>query len=302
MQNQPKTDQKKPSISIFHEPIVFAKGSSVLISDGFIQRDRDIDYLHTHQVAEIGFCKRGRGIWIIGDRIVSFSDGDVIYIDAYVPHLAQSSKGTTSEWIWLYSEASTVLPLEQGPLVRHSRPVNEMPGGTIYSKKDFLSVHSIITAIIAENSRTAVHSPEILDHLFRAIDLVHFTLSSKKSNATMSLAIRNQPISLNRVAPAIQYLSVHYGEKLQTSKLADLCCMSCTNFGRHFFRATNMSPRDYLMNIRMTMARIELASLSNRKILTIANNCGFPSISSFNRLFIRTFKLTPREYRKKVSA
>ena len=68
--------------------------------------------------------------------------------------------------------------------------------------------------------------------------------------------------------------------------------------GRLFKKEMGIGWHEYCMQIRMTKAEQCLCQ-SNQKIIDIAMECGFNSISYFNRLFREKYNMSPRDYRKK---
>ena len=72
--------------------------------------------------------------------------------------------------------------------------------------------------------------------------------------------------------------------------------MSDTNFRRVFSKALNMSPMQYLRQVRIQKACEQLI-LSSDSVAEIAERVGFRSISTFNRDFKQTMRVSPREWR-----
>lgn len=60
---------------------------------------------------------------------------------------------------------------------------------------------------------------------------------------------------------------------------------------------TGSSFVSYLNEYRLSEAA-QLLRGSDKKILTVANETGFDSLSNFNRQFRQRYGVTPREYRK----
>jgi AraC-like DNA-binding protein len=73
--------------------------------------------------------------------------------------------------------------------------------------------------------------------------------------------------------------------------------MSEPNFRRQFRSVMGISPQAYLLDLRLHMACSLLRS-SALSILTISQETGFETLSSFNRAFRACFKTSPREWRR----
>ena len=114
----------------------------------------------------------------------------------------------------------------------------------------------------------------------------------------MPLATEIQFTVSFEIAPAIGLMSTAYSEDIHNQQLADACNMSEAHFRRQFKHCTGHSPHQYLNSIRIHMA-CGLLKQDDYSILQIALECGFPTLSTFNRQFIHQMKMTPREHRQR---
>jgi len=83
---------------------------------------------------------------------------------------------------------------------------------------------------------------------------------------------------------------------LNNEDFAKLCHLSLSSFKRKFNKVYGESPKKYLIRMKLEKAS---TLLSNPSLLIseIAYDCGFDTISSFNRSFKGHFSLSPTEYR-----
>lgn len=93
------------------------------------------------------------------------------------------------------------------------------------------------------------------------------------------------------------YIDQNYMEDLDLETVAKAVGFSKFHFSRLFKQFTNTSFNDYLNNRRI-QAAIALLSSSELSITEIALMSGFPSISTFNRVFRNIKKCTPTEFKK----
>ncbi len=84
-------------------------------------------------------------------------------------------------------------------------------------------------------------------------------------------------------------------------RFVELSCVSHSHLCRSFASAYGCSPMQFLHTQRLLMA-CELLRSTDEKISTVALMCGFENLSFFNRLFSRTYGITPKEYRRLNSA
>lgn len=111
--------------------------------------------------------------------------------------------------------------------------------------------------------------------------------------------LSSQNSSCQVILPAIKYLENNYqNPNLTNKKLAEQCKLSEVYFRRVFTNYYNMSPKQFLIDIRINKAK-QLLSEGAMKINVIASNCGFSNQYHFCRLFKEKTGLTPTEYIKR---
>ncbi len=96
---------------------------------------------------------------------------------------------------------------------------------------------------------------------------------------------------------SLKFIEKNYSKRILLTDLAKLSAMSERNYQRIFKRVYNMSPTDYIMNIRINKAA-ELIKLSNLTLSQIAENTGFYDSSTLCRYFKRFFGITPSCYKE----
>lgn len=96
----------------------------------------------------------------------------------------------------------------------------------------------------------------------------------------------------------MDYIDAHYMEDLNLEDIASATGFSKYHFSRLFKQYTNYTFCDYLCYRRIKAAE-ELLAKAELSITEVALQSGFPSISTFNRLFKQQKSCTPSEYRTK---
>lgn len=94
----------------------------------------------------------------------------------------------------------------------------------------------------------------------------------------------------------LDYIDTHYMEELTLEDVAASIGFSKYHFSRLFRQYTNFTFCDYVNYRRIKVAE-ELLVLPDLSITEVALQSGFPSISTFNRLFKQQKNCTPSEYR-----
>ena len=108
-----------------------------------------------------------------------------------------------------------------------------------------------------------------------------------------------QSSSCNIIMPAIKYLENNYqNPNLTNAELALKCNISEVYFRRIFTKHYNMTPKQFLIDIRINKSK-QLLSEGALKINAVAVKCGFSNQYHFCRVFKEKTGLTPTEYMNK---
>ena len=98
----------------------------------------------------------------------------------------------------------------------------------------------------------------------------------------------------------LEYIDNHYTEDLTLENTADIIGFSKYHFSRLFKQYTSFTFCDYLKHRRIQAAEM-LLEQPEYSITEVALQAGFPSISTFNRIFKEYKNCTPTEFRNMKS-
>jgi len=291
-----KTMQKRSSVSeiryaeIKLDPELFIAGGNY-----FSQKDQPITFLHFHQCLELGYCYSGSGIFMIGEKILPFQAGDVSFINQSEVHLARSAHGTASEWTWIYVDPMRLIE----PVISRLKSVDPAPlcgpgFNNLLSAREHPEINRIVLELVDEmRSRRKGRADALRALVWQLMVLMGRLLPLPEENAK---AASRQP-EYDRIVPALQHMAQHYARPVNVTHLARLCRMSLPHFRRIFLRAVGQSPREYWHALRLRMAASLLGG-GSLSVLEISQEVGFETLSSFNRLFLKQFGVSPRKWRK----
>ena len=102
---------------------------------------------------------------------------------------------------------------------------------------------------------------------------------------------------LRRLNLAREYLYTNYNQHISLDELAEYACLSVTHLLRTFRQAFNVTPHQFLMQIRLQRAK-DLLKNTDYPVNEIVNMVGFDCPSSFIRLFRDRFNTTPLKFRQ----
>jgi AraC-like DNA-binding protein len=103
---------------------------------------------------------------------------------------------------------------------------------------------------------------------------------------------------LEKVRQVIYAMEEKFGHPWTLEELASLVYLSPSRFSDIFRRVVGSAPLVYLIHIRLERAMI-LLETTNMKIMEVAYECGFRTLSNFNRLFKQQYGVSPRISKKK---
>lgn len=116
----------------------------------------------------------------------------------------------------------------------------------------------------------------------------------------LNIVLFNKTISDNAspISKAASFIENNYQKNIDLDQIAKEINLSPTYFHKKFKEYYHVTPREFLLKIRLKYAK-ELLLTSDLNFFEISENCGFSSQAYFNFQFKKETGLTPSEYRNK---
>lgn len=106
------------------------------------------------------------------------------------------------------------------------------------------------------------------------------------------------PIKTNcRIEKIVEYIHNNYQEQITLTALANAFHISDSHLSRQMKLTMGIGFREYLCKVRLQHAVEDLLK-TDKLVISIANDNGFPGISAFNKAFKDEFGVTPSAFRK----
>jgi AraC-like DNA-binding protein len=99
-----------------------------------------------------------------------------------------------------------------------------------------------------------------------------------------------------QIAHIADHIHARYSENISLADLAAAAGMSISRVERLFQKVFHCSPRQLLVQCRLSAARALIESEPEKKIADVAYDCGYTDHSAFSRQFKSTFGMSPTEY------
>lgn len=248
---------------------------------------------HYHPEYELTLIVKGSGKRMVGDSHMNFEAGDLVLIGPDMPHTwvsdDQRKRNRSSAIVIQFSEqfiGSLVQPVEMDAIVRL---LADSTDGLFFAQQSTKKIRDLIQTL---PSKTGV---EKITTLLTILDQLAILRKSRLASPHYT-GVKGKE-NENRLNKVCRYLQKHASEKLTVRNAATLIHLSDSAFCKFFKRATGKTFSDYLNEVRVGFACQQLAE-SDKSIAGIAYECGFESLTYFNRVFLRKKGVTPRQFRK----
>lgn len=104
----------------------------------------------------------------------------------------------------------------------------------------------------------------------------------------------------NLIYSAIKYIEKHFTDKCSLKDAVSELNYDYTYISKEFLKVTGMTFVEYLNNCRINYA-CQLLETTNMSSTQVAYECGYNTLRTFNRNFIKYMKTTPKQYMKESS-
>lgn len=126
------------------------------------------------------------------------------------------------------------------------------------------------------------------DHFELLSDRIHYQIQNGISESAWPSLVRD----------AAALIEAEYAYLYGIDELADRLEVSKHHLIRLFSANTGISPGKYLIDIRISHAKLLLQSRGNTPVEIIAGACGYSCANYFSKVFRKHTGLTPTEYRE----
>jgi len=287
-----KKENKKVQKPIF-EKIDNVLGSSFRVRQ-YADPDRDkTPYWHVHPEYELIYINGGNGKRHIGSHMSYFTDGDLIFIGANLPHFGFTDRITGNK-------SETIVQMKEGFLGEGFFDIPEMrPIKTLFDRARLgIVFHSPAKEEIGSSIERLVE----LDYFDRLVGLLtifkslalttHFTVLNVD---TLGFEVSVQ--ENERISKIYEYIKSAFRRTISLEEMADVANMTVPSFCRYFKKMSGKTFTQFTNEYRLVHASKLLAE-SPQSVSNISLECGFNNFSHFSKLFKKYAGKSPMDYRK----
>jgi AraC-like DNA-binding protein len=252
-------------------------------------------FWHFHPEFELILNIKSNGTRIIGDSIELFDKYDMVLIAGNIPHC------------WNYYRLNNNLPEKHGIMLHFNLASIGDPflsQHELHGFRELLEEAERGIAFPVEDAKKAekflvqmTHNSGI-DKMIDFFSLIRIMISSEKRSFICS---ENYKLAYDergnkRMADVYTYIRENYFRPISLDKIAKIAKMTPVAFSRYFKENCGAGFVEYVNRTRTNKACYLLRE-TDYQVHEIARECGFGSISNFNKQFRKSEGISPKSFR-----
>jgi len=255
-------------------------------------------HLHRHQEIQLTWVQKGEGTLVAENNMHTFWSNEIYWIGANQPHVFKSdpiyflpkSKKKICSLTIFFNPGGKLAPVFEFPEMKNI--------------KSFLSNYQcgfkVPPQMVTEvsNRMVRIQNASGPDQLLQFLDLLKM-LSGMDNLQVLTSNTKQQSFTDfegMRIGSIYNYIMQHYESPLTLEDVAMQAHMTPQAFCRYFKKHTRHTFVSFLNQVRINEACKKLTDGSYDSVSTVAYNCGFNSITNFNRVFKSVTGKSPRDY------
>lgn len=256
---------------------------------------------HFHPELELVYVQESNGKRIIGDKLDTFTDGDMVFIGSNLPH------------VWLNDEVyyKGFTHLNARSIVVYFN--KEVFSKNFYELKESSKINDLfiraargIKIVGATQKKIAgmlekLTKKKDFDRIIGLMEILNVLAGSKDVEYITNEAYAGTTLhsKSDRLSEVYKHITTNYHNDISLEEISKIASLSPTAFCRLFKQRTNRHFVEYLNEVRISNACKFLLETS-LNVSEIAFQCGYKTLSNFNKIFKKTTGLSPKEYRQKT--
>jgi AraC-like DNA-binding protein len=250
---------------------------------------------HFHPEYELVLNMKSNGTRIIGDSVELFDLYDMVLIAGNIPHC------------WNYYKQDSHLPEKHGIMLHFKL---SSLGEAFLSQHEVSSLNDLFAKAergMAFSTEDAKKAEKFLLQMInnkgieKMIDFFSLLNVLVRSEKKVLLCSENYKLAFDekgnkRLTAVLTFIRENYFKPISLEKVARIARMSPISFSRYFKKNCGACFIEYLTRVRTNKACYLLRE-TDYQVQDIALECGFGSVSNFNKQFRKTEGLSPRDYR-----
>lgn len=244
---------------------------------------------HYHPEYELTYIVKGNGYRIVGNTYENYTDGDLVLLGPNLPHTwtGKAIENENFEAIVIQFSKEFIgvfLGFDEAQLIK-TLFENSNRGISFDANSKLVDSIKMLTELNG------------MDKILRLISVLHALSQTKYKliapNTFHTIVSKKSEMRINEVCLFIQK---NFNTAISLKQVANQIYLTESNFCKFFKKATGKTFSDYLNEIRINEAA-RLLLQTDKTISQISFECGFETLSYFNRVFLKKKSQTPSVFR-----
>lgn len=260
-------------------------------------------HLHRHKEFQLMWIICGNGTLIADHNIFRFNEADIFLLGASQPHVFKNAVEYLPDGSKKNIKGLSVFFNLQGPL--HA----------VFSLPELSSVHSFLKNSMGGFRIPDNNKEELAEKIIELksskgavrmslfFSMIHFMYSLKEDLVSLSTKSESEPYpeeKSRRIQVIYDYILKNFENDISLEEVAEQAFLTPPAFCRYFKKHTGKTFVSFLNELRVNQACKKLVTEKDEaQISNIAYECGFKSVTNFNRVFKTVIGSSPSVYQRR---
>lgn len=255
-------------------------------------RLNDFFYWHFHPEFEITFIEAPSGTRRVGNHIGDFQGSDLVFIGSNIPHL-NFDYGIKTDY------EKVVLQIKEDFFKNDFNTTPELAAihQLFENSKKVICFHGKTKDSVGKRLKEILRLSNF-DQFMEVLSLLQILASSNEITFLHDKPFENlyNNKEQSRLKVVYKFIETNYQRTISIDEMCKITHLSNAAFCRYFKKMTRLTFTEFLNQYRIEQAKILLKG--DKNITETSIECGFESLSYFNRIFKKVVGINPMQYKK----
>ena len=253
-------------------------------------------YWHFHPEYELVYIEGASATRHVGDHISTYKKGDLVFIGSNIPHL-NFDFGVKTDY---RKEVLHIKPFFKNMVIGE---IPELAGIlNLFEKSRYGMAFYGNTKVIIGNRLKELHTLSPFELFIEIVQILQILSASEEYDLLHDHPFVNRynKKEQERLRRIYAFIDENYHRKINIDEIASICNLGKEAFCRYFKKATGNTFIGFLNQYRISQSKRLL--LLGKNVGETCYECGFESLSYFNRTFKKVTHGNPSDFKKNIFA
>jgi len=253
----------------------------------------DFYYWHFHPEFELTFIEASQGSRRVGNHVGQFEGSDLVFIGSNIPHL-NFDYGIRTEYEKVVLQINADFFKNDFASTPELKAIHQL----FENSKKVICFHGNTKSTIGKQLK-AIHLLPHFEQFIAVLSLFQSLATSQEMTFLHEKPFENfyNNKEQSRLKIVYKFIESNYQRTISIDEMAQLTHLSKAAFCRYFKKMTRLTFIEFLNQYRIEQAKRLLKE--DKNVTETCYECGFESLSYFNRIFKKVVGENPLEFKKK---